>query len=85
MKVVRRKLGREKAHGQALLGEGVIEIDPRLTGKKQMEILIHEALHLLNPEWEEGKVVKQSRKLTQLLWKENYRRVDNEKGPPLQT
>jgi hypothetical protein len=84
MKVVRRKLGKEKAHGIAYLNDNVIVIDPRITGRKQLEILIHEALHLLNPEFSEPKVVKQSKKLTNLLWKEHFRKVDNEKGPPLQ-
>jgi hypothetical protein len=84
MKVVSKKLGREKAWGSALLDEKIIEIDPRLTGRKHLEILIHEALHILNPDWSEKEVIKQSKKLTHLLWKQHYRKVDNQKGLPLQ-
>ena len=84
MKVVKRKLGREKAHGQAHLGDRVIEIDPRLQGRKLMEILIHESMHILNPSFSETEIIKQSKKITQVLWKENFRRVETEKGQPLQ-
>lgn len=84
MKVLPKKLGREKVWGQADSSEKVIEIDPRIEGKKYLEILIHEAMHILNEEWPESKVVKQSKRLTNLLWRENFRKVDNRKGPPLQ-
>ena len=77
MKVVYRKLGKEKAWGQAHTDSNMIEIDPRLKGRKKMEILIHESLHILNPEWSETKVIDQSKKLSNLLWKEHYREVDN--------
>lgn len=84
MKVQYKKLGREKAWGSAHLDDNTIEIDSRLKGRKLMEILIHEALHILNPTFSETKVVEQSKRLTQLLWSQHFRKVDNEKGPPLQ-
>jgi hypothetical protein len=76
MKVVYRKLGKEKAWGQAHFDSNTIEIDPRLKGRKKMEILIHEAIHLLNPEMSETKVLEQGRKIANLLWKQNFRQVD---------
>lgn len=76
MKVVYRKLGKEKAWGQALIEDNTIEIDPRLRARKKMQILIHEALHILNPEWSESKVIEQSTKLAKLLWSQHYREVD---------
>lgn len=76
MKVVYRKLGKEKAWGQAHIDSNTIEIDPRLKGRKKMEILIHEAIHLLNPEMSETKVLEQGRKIANLLWKQNFRQVD---------
>lgn len=76
MKVVYRKLGKEKAWGQALIEDNTIEIDPRLRARKKMQILIHEALHLLNPEFSESKVIEQSTKLAKLLWSQHYREVD---------
>lgn len=84
MKIVFKKLGREKAWGSANLADNTIEIDPRLKGRKHLEILIHEAMHIMNPEWSESKVVQQSKRLTQLLWKQHFRKVDNDKGQPLQ-
>jgi hypothetical protein len=76
MKVVYRKLGKEKAWGQAHIDSNTIEVDPRLKGRKKMEILIHEAIHLLNPEMSETKVLEQGRKIANLLWKQNFRQVD---------
>ncbi len=83
MKVIYKKLGREKAHGYAS-SDGVIVIDERLKGKKHLEILIHEAMHLLFPKAEEDEIVKKSIALCKILWKENYRRIDNSKSDPLQ-
>lgn len=77
MKVVYRKLGKEKAWGQAFDDSNTIEIDPRLKGRKKMEILIHEAIHLLNPDMSESKVLEQGRKIANLLWKQHFRQVDN--------
>jgi hypothetical protein len=84
MKVIFKKLGREKAWGSANVDDKTIELDPKLKGRKLLEILIHEAMHIMNPEWSETKVINQSKKLTQLLWRQHFRKVDNEKGQPLQ-
>jgi hypothetical protein len=82
MKVIFKKLGR--AWGSANVDDKTIELDPALKGRKLLEILIHEAMHIMNPEWSETKVINQSKKLTQLLWRQHFRKVDNEKGQPLQ-
>lgn len=78
MRIIYRKLGKEKAWGQAHINENTIEVDPRLKGKKKLEIILHEALHILNPEFSETKVIEQSKRLTTLLWKEHFRQVDND-------
>ena len=41
-----RKLGRERASGQAYPDDGLIEIDPRLTPRQWLSTLIHEAVHM---------------------------------------
>lgn len=84
IKVKYSKLGRNKAWGFAHSEDNSIEIDVRAKGKKHFEILIHEALHLLFPELKESDVVKKSKSLTNVLWKENYRRIDNDTTQPLQ-
>lgn len=76
MKVNERKLGREKAWGLAHQEDNLIEIDPRLTGKKRLEIYLHEAIHLIYPKLSESDVIKHSKKLTSLLWKQGYRRIE---------
>ena len=83
-KIVERKLGRNKAWGLAHSDDNVIEIDARLKGRKKLEIVIHEALHLLNGDMEEDEVIRQSKKICLTLWQLHYRQVDNDKGQPLQ-
>ncbi len=83
IKIVYKKLGREQAHGIAE-SDGIIYIDPRLKGRKKMEIIIHEIFHLLNPEDSEEQIIEKSVTLTKMLWTLGYRQVDNSKHLPLQ-
>lgn len=76
MIVINKKLGREKARGQAHCDDNIIEIDSRLKRKEHLEILIHEALHLLNSSWSETKIILHSKKLATVIWKEKYRRAE---------
>lgn len=75
IKVNHRKLGKEKVWGLAHIGFNHIEIDERLKGRRHLLYMIHEALHIIHPEWSETKVVKVSRALCKLLWTQNYRRI----------
>jgi len=68
IKVTYKKLGKEKVYGFANLGDNEIEIDPRLKGKKHLEIMLHECLHILYPEAEEDEIVRNSIILTNTLW-----------------
>jgi hypothetical protein len=85
-KIVYRKLGKERAWGQATHDERspLIEIDPRLGAKRQLEVLIHEASHLAIPEASEGKIDAIGKYICDVLWKQNYRRVllDKNSQPP---
>ena len=85
-KIIYRKLGKEKAWGQATHDERspLIEIDPRLGAKRQLEVLIHEASHLIHPDLAEGKIDAIGKYLCDVLWKQNYRRVlmDKNSQPP---
>lgn len=83
IKIIYKKLGREQAHGIAE-SDGNVYLDPRLKGKKHLEILLHEVLHLLNPNDSELSIIKKSITLTKVLWKEGYRRVDDTNDEPLQ-
>ena len=82
IKVKYQKLGKQKVWGLAD-SEGIIYIDSRLKGKKHLEILIHEALHILLPEAEEDEIVVKSIALTNLIWKKRYRRIEEDKKEPL--
>ena len=83
IKIIHKKLGREKAYGMAD-SDGTVYIEPRLKGKKHCEILLHECLHVLNPEDSEEAIIDKSVTLCKILWKLGYRRVDNSNKVPLQ-
>ncbi len=74
----------KKVWGYADLTKNEISIDDRAKGKKHLEILIHETVHLLWPDASEEEVVKKSIILTNTLWHEMYRRVDDRNNIPLQ-
>ena len=85
-KITYRKLGKEKAWGQAFHDNRfpLIEIDPRLGAKRQMEVLIHEAAHLIIPEFPEAKIDEIGKYISEVLWKESYRKIllDKNSKPP---
>jgi hypothetical protein len=83
IKVIYAKLGRSKAWGQAH-SDGLVEIDIRAKGKKRLELIIHECLHLLYPDATEEEIISKSIALTKTLWHENYRQIDNDSSIPLQ-
>lgn len=83
IKVKYQKLGKQKVWGLAD-SEGTIYLDSRLKGKKHLEILIHETMHILLPEAEEEEIVEKSITLCNLIWKQRYRRIEEDKKEPLQ-
>jgi len=76
IKLVERKLGREKAHGLAHQGDGVIEIDPSQDSKEMLDTILHEAMHILEPNLAEMKVRAYAKRLSGLLWKDRWRRIE---------
>lgn len=75
VKVIIKKLRRERILGQAFIGYNEIEIDPRLKPLKYFEVLIHEYMHLLFPMMSETEVSKKARLMAKFLWSQQYRRV----------
>ena len=75
IKVIDKLLGRQKAVGQAYSDARVIEIDPRQNSKNYLDTLIHELLHVYNPEWSESKITKTANEMTAVIWQKNYRRI----------
>lgn len=78
----REKLGRQKVWGHAY--DYPLRIDDRLKGKKELEIYIHESMHYLFPSLDENVIEKKSILLTNTLWHEGYRKVDNSNDHHLQ-
>ena len=75
IKVIDKKLGRQRAVGLAWSDAKIIEIDPRQTSKNYLDTLIHELLHVYAPNWSETKVSKTAKEMTQIIWQKNYRRI----------
>jgi hypothetical protein len=84
IKIIYKKLGRERLWGEANLDDNSIVLDSRLKGRKALEILIHECSHCILPSLNEDEIVRISTILTKVLWSENYRRIDNDDNIPLQ-
>ncbi len=77
IKVIERKLGRERAWGLSYKGDNLIEIDSRLKGKKKLLIIVHELLHqALMDENNEKEIHRVAIIISNGLWGQNYRRVD---------
>lgn len=77
IEVIYSALGRQKAWGIADIGDNTIYMDRKLKGVKEMEVLIHESLHLVNPIMEEKDIIKWSILITNTLWNLGFRKVDN--------
>lgn len=73
--IIERKLGKERADGQAWKDDGLIEIDPRQGSFSYLETAIHEMMHVLLPQLTEKEVTTKARKIAKELWKINYRRI----------
>jgi|TARA_R110002051_G_scaffold261707_1_gene321628 hypothetical protein len=76
IRVKERKLGKHGALGLAH-EDGLVEIDPRQTGKQYLDTMIHELLHVIDPskEWPEKTVEKAAGTITLFLWKAGFRRI----------
>jgi hypothetical protein len=77
IKIAPKKLGREKAWGEAYTDTGNIKIDSRIRGKHRLRILCHEVTHIIFPEMSEAKVLVICKILADTLWAQGYRKVDN--------
>jgi hypothetical protein len=75
VKITERKLHRHKADGLAWVGGGLVELDPRMTERYRLEVLVHELLHHMHPEWVEEEVERHGEWLGKILWRQGYRRV----------
>lgn len=75
IKVVIKKLGRDKAVGLAYFGLDLIEVDERQTPREFLGSLGHELGHLHWPSASEAKILAFERDLKRILWMAGYRRI----------
>jgi hypothetical protein len=76
IKLEDKKLGRERNDGQAIFADKKIEIDPRLSTKARLNIVLHEGIHILDPNLPELKVRAYANRLSDLLWRDRWRRIE---------
>lgn len=76
IKIVHRKLGKERADGIAYQDDNEIHIDERLKKKDYFLTVVHELLHMYFPDLSEASVDKISRKMCSELWRLKFRRTD---------
>ena len=81
-KVIYKNL--KKAWGYADLDRKEVIMDRSLHGKKHLEILLHEVCHLLLPDATEEEIVRMSIYITNTLWQQKDRRIDDRNTTPLQ-
>lgn len=73
-KVVYKKL---RTHwGYAHIHENKIELYHKLKGKKHLEILLHEKLHIIFPDLDESAIKRISKDMCGFLWDQGYRLVN---------
>jgi len=75
LKLRERKLGKEKAHGLAH-APNLIEIDPTQNSRERLDTVVHEGLHLLLPHEPEVRIIALANRLSDLLWRDRWRRVE---------
>ena len=66
-----------RVYGVCEFDRGIIRIDSGLTGGEELDTVIHEALHAIDPDMSEVKVMNTARQLTALLTTLKY---TNKKG-----
>jgi len=74
IRVVERKLGQERAWGLSD-SKGLIELDERLRESDRLTVLLHEGIHVADPELTEEQVCRLGKVLGPLLWSQGYRRT----------
>jgi hypothetical protein len=75
VRIVARKLKRERALGRVFLDEGVIEIEERQKPREWLSTLVHEALHVAFPDMAEKPVSMAEKKIADILWRAGVRRI----------
>ena len=76
VKLIHKKLGREQAWGLADVYTNKIWLDPRLRGKRRLEITVHELMHLLYPRECEENVEHAGKVISRILWREGWRKIE---------
>lgn len=75
VRVIRRKLGRERADGICFF-DGRVHVDERLKGIRLLWTLIHELLHHEFPQISEEAVDKAAKSMATTMYDDKWRRIE---------
>lgn len=82
--VIYKKLGRRKAFALVEPGEATIIIDKSVKGRKELEMFIHEGLHIVAPFLDEEYVTGMGAELARVMWAAGFRKTDQDASVPMQ-
>jgi len=68
-----------KVWGYAHTDKNIIELSHKLKGRKHLEILLHEIIHIYFPDYDEESVKEYAKAMSLLIWRQGYRRKQNPK------
>ncbi len=71
-KVVYKDL--KKYWGWADVDKNVIELSKNMTGRRHLDIILHESIHLMLPSLDEDFVKEKAKWLRDILWEDGYRK-----------
>lgn len=80
MKILKVKIKEKKLikyFGYAYIGLNKIELRKGMKDKTYLGTLIHELIHILEPDESETAVAKKAATITHYVWKKGFRRVHN--------
>ena len=72
--IIEKKLGRHY-RGLAYDDPHRVEIDSRLRGEEQLEVLLHELLHIIRPELDEDTITATAKWMARQAWGFGLRRI----------
>ena len=81
IRVILRRLGKEKAWGLAFASDNIIHLDKRVRPKMLMVNALHECQHCINSRFSETKVERDAQTMTDVLWRLGFRLIYPEHKP----
>jgi len=76
-KALKHHSSNRKLYGEAWTN-GEIWVNVKQSESSRLDTVIHESLHVCYPRWSEGRVRRVASRIAAVLWKDKWRRLNNE-------